>query len=50
LRHGSTARRREYLAMIHPVSLEPQLAMLIAERVEDPHHNVIGITWLLAPA
>lgn len=50
LRHGSTARRREYLAMIHPVSLEPQLAMLIAERVEDPDHNVVGITWLLAPA
>jgi hypothetical protein len=50
LRHGSPARRREYLAMIHPVSLEPQLAMLIAERVEDPDHNVIGITWLLAPA
>lgn len=50
LRHGLAARRREYLAMIHPASLEPQLAMLIAERVEDPDHNVIGITWLLAPA
>jgi hypothetical protein len=50
LRHGSKARRSEYLVMIHPVSLEPQLAMFIAERVEDPDHNVLGITWLLAPA
>jgi hypothetical protein len=50
LRHGSKAKRHEYLVMIHPVSLEPQLAMLIAERVEDPDHHVLGITWLLAPA
>jgi hypothetical protein len=50
LRHEPTAKRREYLVMIHPVSMEPQLAMLIAERVEDPDHNVLGITWLLAPA
>ncbi|MDQ6736014.1 MAG: hypothetical protein M3Z35_18190 [Nitrospirota bacterium] len=44
LRHGSKARQREYLVMIHPVSLEPQLAMLIAEWVEDPDRNVVGIT------
>ena len=50
LRHEPTAKRREYLVKIHPVSIEPQLAMLIAERVEDPDHNVLGITWLLAPA
>lgn len=50
LRHGTKAKRSEYLVMLHPVSLEPQLAMFIAERVEDPDHNVHGITWLLAPA
>ncbi|HET7058226.1 MAG TPA: hypothetical protein VFI05_05800 [Nitrospiraceae bacterium] len=50
LRHGPKAKRHEYLVMIHPVSLEPQLAMLVAERIEDPDHNVFGITWLLAPA
>jgi hypothetical protein len=50
VRHGSKQRRSEYLVMIQPVSLEPQLAMFIAERVEDPNHNVLGITWLLAPA
>lgn len=50
LRHEPRARRHEYLVMIHPVSLEPQLAMLIAERVDDPDHNVLGITWLLVPA
>lgn len=50
LRHGSKARRGEYLVMIQPVSLEPQLAMLIAERIEDPDHNALGVTWLLAPA
>ena len=50
LRHHPTAKRREYLVMINPVSLAPQLAMLIAERVEDPDRNVLGITWLLAPA
>lgn len=50
LRHGSSARRSEYLVMIQPVSMEPHLAMLIAERIEDPEGNVFGITWLLAPA
>ena len=50
LRHITKARRGEYLVMIQPVSLEPQLAMFIAERVEDPNHNVLGVTWLLAPA
>ena len=50
LRHGSKTKRHEYLVMIHPVSQAPQLAMLIAERVEDPDHNLLGITWLLAPA
>lgn len=50
LRHGSKPKRSEYLVMIHPVSLEPQLAMFIAERVEDPDRNVLAITWLLAPA
>jgi hypothetical protein len=50
LRHGSKARRSDYLVTIHPVSLEPQLAVFIAERVEDPDHNVLGVTWLLAPA
>ncbi|WP_447984502.1 hypothetical protein [Nitrospira sp. Nam74] len=50
LRHGSETRQSEYLVMIQPVSLEPQLAMFIAERVEDPCHNVLGVTWLLAPA
>lgn len=50
LRHGSKPKRSEYLVMIHPVSMEPQLAMFIAERVEDPNRNVLAITWLLAPA
>ena len=50
LRHGSKARRGEYLVMIQPVSLEPQLAMLIAERIEDPDHHALGVTWFLAPA
>jgi len=50
LRHRPKEKRHEYLVMIHPVSLEPQLAMLIAERVEDPDNKVLGITWLLAPA
>lgn len=50
LRHGSKARRSEYLVMIQPLSLEPQLAMLIAERIEDPDHHALGVTWFLAPA
>jgi hypothetical protein len=50
LRHSRSVRRNEYLVTIQPVAMEPQLAMLIAERVEDPDHIVRGITWLLAPA
>jgi len=50
LRHSRSARRNEYLVMIQPVSMDPHLAMLIAERVEAPDHSVVGVTWLLAPA
>ena len=49
LRFGGQ-RRSDYLAMIQPVGLDAHLAMLIAERVEDPDRNILGFTWLWAPA
>lgn len=49
LRHGNGPKRVEYLVMIQPVGMDPQLSLLVGERVEGHNRTVLGISWMLMP-